>query len=196
MGLRFEDLRVDGWVRQGKHVGKISSLDRGKRDAHIYWHGNRREDSWEYAKDLELGKEPAEVVEERQKEKARRDSEENGTLHSFSDAEPASKPKNKHKPLGGSASERWKILNNFVDFSMKGLTPAQVKVWLVLYRDSKQGTAATSQRDIARRAGCGLKFVNAAIKVLEEKGLALVVRRGGYRKGSNRYRIRGLEPVD
>jgi hypothetical protein len=44
-------------------------------------------------------------------------------------------------------------MNAFVDFSMAGLTGAEVKVWLILYRDTKAtGLARTGQTDLARRA--------------------------------------------
>jgi hypothetical protein len=85
---------------------------------------------------------------------------------------------------------------NFVDFTMADLTRAEMATWLVLYRDSKYGTAATSMRNIAPRAGCGLKFVAAAVKHLEGLGLLKVVRKGGYWRGSSCYRVRGLVPLE
>lgn len=96
------------------------------------------------------------------------------------------------RPAPGGAAERWKTQNNFIDFTMGDLTPAEVKVWFILFRDSKGGTAATAQRDIARRAKVGLKFVSRAIGHLEELGLLKVIHRGGYRRGMSRYRVFGL----
>jgi|ERR1700724_2367378 len=121
--------------------------------------------------------------------------------------EPAKKKKHKskdRKAVGGGAKERWTILNNFVDFSMKELTPVEIKVWLVIYRNSKEGTARVSQRQIMRWAGCGLRHVNAAIKKLESKGLLKIVvlgkflrKKDGKVEGySSRYRVRGLIPVE
>ena len=50
--------------------------------------------------------------------------------------------------------ERFGVLNTFADFALAGLTGAEVKVWLILFRDTKRtGTARTGQADIGRRAG-------------------------------------------
>ena len=55
----------------------------------------------------------------------------------------------------GRRAERFGMLNDFADVSLAGLTGAEVKVWLILFRDTKAatGTARTGQADIARRAG-------------------------------------------
>ena len=48
----------------------------------------------------------------------------------------------KGKPAGGKAKagERFAVLNAFVDFSLADLTRAEIAVWLVLYRDTGNGT--------------------------------------------------------
>ena len=78
-------------------------------------------------------------------------------------------------------------------------------VWIVLYRESRGGTACISQRQIAERAGCGADSVNKAVKSLARMGLLKVVRKGtmlgkdqdGKVKGlSSKYRVRGLIPVE
>ena len=56
-------------------------------------------------------------------------------------------PGNRHQ-----AAERFAVLNAFVDFALKGLTRNEIAVWLVLYRDTRNGVVKTSQADIARRA--------------------------------------------
>ena len=48
----------------------------------------------------------------------------------------ASKPKGKAK-----AGERFAVLNNFIDFTLADLTRGEIAVWLVLYRDTRDGTA-------------------------------------------------------
>lgn len=48
---------------------------------------------------------------------------------------------------------RFAVLNSFVDFALAGLGRADMAVWLILYRDTKDGIARTGQTDIARRAG-------------------------------------------
>ncbi len=81
-----------------------------------------------------------------------------------------------HRPKGASStpkrrnrSERFAVLNTFVDFGIvdSKLTPAEVVVWLVLYRDTKgDGTARTAQADIARRAGLNVRTVRRAVAVV------------------------------
>ena len=98
---------------------------------------------------------------------------------------PASKPKR------GTRSERFAVLNSFVDFTMTGLTGAEVKIWLILFRDTKSvtGTARTGQTDIARRAGLKPRTVRYALASLEAKGLVRLVRRGRLNGGPSVYRV-------
>jgi hypothetical protein len=97
---------------------------------------------------------------------------------------PASKPKQPSK-----SRDRFKTLNNFVDFTMRDLKAADVRVWFVLYRDTKDGTASTAQTDIARRAGVSVRAVHGSAKRLERLGLLKVIYRGGLNRGSSRYRV-------
>ncbi len=90
------------------------------------------------------------------------------------------------------AAGRFAVLNNFVDFTMRGLPRGPVAVWLVLYRDTKDGTARTSQTDIARRTGLSERNVRRAIRRLESLGLLFVVYCGGLNRGPSRYRIAPL----
>ena len=99
-------------------------------------------------------------------------------------AAPANEPKQSSK-----SPNRFKVLNNFVDFTMRELQAADVRVWFVLYRDTKDGTAATAQADIARRAGVSVRAVHGSVKRLERLGLLKVIYRGGLNRGSSRYRI-------
>src|SRR5262245_24693336 len=94
--------------------------------------------------------------------------------------------------LKGKAGERFAVLNAFVDFTLAGLSRAEIAVWLVLYRDTRDGTARTSYDDMARRAGLNRRNVGRAIRRLEGRGLLQVVHRGGLRRGVSRYRVRGL----
>jgi hypothetical protein len=98
------------------------------------------------------------------------------------------------KPAGakGKARERFAVLNAFVDFSLADLTRAELAVWLVLYRDTREGTARTSYEDLARRAGCNRRNVGRALRRLERRGLLNIVHRGGLGRGVSRYRVRGL----
>lgn len=88
--------------------------------------------------------------------------------------------------------DRFVVLNAFVDCSMAQLSKAEVATWLVLYRDTRSGTATTSQADIARRIGASDRTVRNAIKRLGELGLLLVVRRGGLAQGPSKYRVAGI----
>src|SRR5262245_7981891 len=92
----------------------------------------------------------------------------------------------------GKTGERFVVLNAFVDFTLAELSRAEIAVWLVLYRDTRDGTARTSYDDIARRAGLNRRNVGRAVRRLEGRGLLKVVHRGGFRRGVSRYRVRGL----
>jgi hypothetical protein len=89
-----------------------------------------------------------------------------------------------------SASERFRVLNNFVDFTLAQMSRAEIAVWLTLYRDTRDGTARTGMTDMARRAGCSRRSVVSAVQRLEKLGLLKVVHRGGINRGSSRYRVR------
>lgn len=92
----------------------------------------------------------------------------------------------------GKAGERFKTLNTFVDFTLAGLSRAELAVWLILYRDTRDGTARTGYDDLARRAGCNRRNVGRALRRLEELALLHVVHRGGLRRGVSRYRVASL----
>lgn len=85
--------------------------------------------------------------------------------------------------------DRFGTINNFVDFTLRGLSRNEVAVWLVLWRDTKDATARTAQTDIARRAGIGLRTAVRIINRLEGKGLLQIVYRGGLNRGMNVYRV-------
>jgi hypothetical protein len=100
--------------------------------------------------------------------------------------------KAKGKAAGRKAGERFAVLNAFVDFAAGTLNRGELLTWLVLYRDTRDGTAATSQADIARRTGLCKRTVIAALQRLEAAGLLKRVHRGGLRRGVSRYRVFGL----
>lgn len=93
-------------------------------------------------------------------------------------------------------SERWGILNEFVDVTMVDLTPRELKVWLVLFRDakSKNGIAQTTQGYIAKRSGLRRPTVSTAIAQLEARGLVRTIHAGGLNRGISRYEVRGAAP--
>jgi predicted transcriptional regulator len=101
---------------------------------------------------------------------------------------PAPPPKPKRRNGRG---ERFAVLNAFADCALADLTGAEVKVWLILFRDAKAatGTARTGQADIARRAGLEPRTVRRALASLEAKGMVDVVRRGRLNAGPSVYRV-------
>ena len=75
---------------------------------------------------------------------------------------------------------------------MADLSRAEALTWLVLWRDTKQGTVRTSMTDVARRIGASKRAVVDAVSGLEKRGLLIVVYRGGMRRGMNTYRVQPL----
>jgi len=90
-------------------------------------------------------------------------------------------------------AERFGVINAFVDFTLGSLRRSEMAVWLVLWRDTKDGTARTSQADIARRAGIGRRTVVRIVDRLQTRGLLRRVHRGGLNRGMNVYRVLPLE---
>lgn len=91
------------------------------------------------------------------------------------------------------AGHRFAVLNAFVDFTMQKLSRAEALVWLALFRDTKpDGTAQTSQADLARRIGANPSTVKRAVAALVGEGLLTVVYRGSLRRGPSAYRVRPL----
>ena len=87
------------------------------------------------------------------------------------------------------SADRFGTVNAFVDFTLGTLTRNETAVWLVLWRDTKDGTARTAQSDIARRAGIGRRTVVRMIDSLTAKGLLRTVHQGGLNRGMNVYRV-------
>ena len=106
---------------------------------------------------------------------------------------PPSNGKASNKPKRTAAtSNRFGELNAFVDCSMADLSRAELGTWLVLWRDTKNGTVRTSMTDVARRIGVSRRAVVDAVAKLEKRGLLIVVYRGGMRRGMNVYRVHPL----
>ncbi len=99
------------------------------------------------------------------------------------------------KPGKRTTSDRFAVLNAFVDCTAGGLSRGEVLVWLVLYRDTRNGIAETSQADIARRTGTVERTVRRVTGKLERRGLLKTVHRGGLNRGASKYRIFPLEPA-
>jgi len=90
----------------------------------------------------------------------------------------------------GRDHQRWATLNTFVDAVLADATEAEVRVWLVLYRDVKPGgLARVGMTDIARRAGLTRRAVVNAISSLKTRQLIEVVVRGSINGSPNAYRL-------
>jgi len=93
---------------------------------------------------------------------------------------------------GAGRSERFGVLNDFVDTAMREASPGAVAAWLVLWRDTKpNGLATTGLTDIARRMGVSMSTVKRALRELKELGLVSVKRRGTKDARPNTYRVHG-----
>jgi len=97
--------------------------------------------------------------------------------------------KAKGKPARRKAADRFAVLNAFVDAGMMGLSRVELATWFALYRDTRDGTACTSEESIAKRAGCSRRAVTKAIGKLRRRGLLVQVFKGGINRGPSRYRV-------
>jgi len=97
------------------------------------------------------------------------------------------------KPQRRTRSERFAVLNAFVDMGLADLTGAETKVWLILFRDTKgEGTARTAQADIARRAGLSVRSVKLAIRSLTANGMVRLVRLGRLNVGPSIHTVHSV----
>ncbi len=104
-------------------------------------------------------------------------------------AKPQTSGKPKDKPDHKATANRFGVLNEFVDCSLAGLSKTELLVWFTLYRDTRNGTARTSQTDLARRGGVSVRAVQYATSRLEKRGLLRCVFRGGLNRGPSRWRV-------
>ncbi|MDB5297245.1 MAG: transcriptional regulator [Phycisphaerales bacterium] len=88
------------------------------------------------------------------------------------------------------------MLNAFVDRTAGTLPRAEALVWLVLYRDTRDGTARTSHADLARRAGVSRRSVVRAVAGLLRQKLLVRTYRGGLNRGVSAYRVRPVGAAD
>ncbi len=97
--------------------------------------------------------------------------------------------KAKGKPSRRKTADRFAVLNGFVDAGMVGLSKVEALTWLVLYRDTRDSTACTSEENIAGRVGCSKRAVVKAVGRLRRRGLLVQVFKGGINRGPSRYRV-------
>ena len=88
-------------------------------------------------------------------------------------------------------SGRFAVLNGFVDGIMGTLPRAAALVWVCLWRDTKpDGLARPAFTDLARRIGGDRRSVLRALRLLDDRGLLEVARRGGLGRGVSAYRVK------
>jgi hypothetical protein len=86
---------------------------------------------------------------------------------------------------------RFGVLNGFVDGVMGSLPRAALATWVCLWRDTKpDGLARTAVADLARRVGGDRRTVLRALRLLTDRGLLEIVRRGGLGRGVSAYRVK------
>jgi DNA-binding MarR family transcriptional regulator len=85
---------------------------------------------------------------------------------------------------------RFETINAFVDSGMADLNRAELAVWLILFRDTKQdGTARASLDDLARRGGMNRQTASRAVGRLTRRKMLQIIRRGGLNCGPSTYRV-------
>jgi len=90
----------------------------------------------------------------------------------------------------GQSDHRFETLNHFVDHTLADVTSAELRVWVILYRDTKpNGEARASLDDIARRAGVHRQTAWKAIGALKRRNMLKTLRRGRLNAGPSTYVI-------
>jgi predicted transcriptional regulator len=79
--------------------------------------------------------------------------------------------------------------NRFVDEAGRGLSDGEFKVWCALFRFASDGFARVSKATVGERVGKSERQVARLITSLIKKGLVKQERQGGYKRGSNVYRL-------
>jgi DNA-binding MarR family transcriptional regulator len=88
------------------------------------------------------------------------------------------------------STHRFRALNLFVDETMRGLEPAVVAVWLVLFRCARpDGFARVGIGGIVTRTGLSKSTVKRAIGKLKQLGMLKTVTRGRAGRGVSAYLI-------
>lgn len=82
-----------------------------------------------------------------------------------------------------------KLLNRFVDETLIGLEPFTGLLWVVLYREAKNGIAEISHSQLAKIMGVSDRTVCRHIEVLIANRLLRKLKTGGYGRGCNKYQL-------
>lgn len=85
--------------------------------------------------------------------------------------------------------DRFESVNAFVDVALRHLGGADAKVWLVVWRDVRQGVASVSNKELGLRSGHDERTVRRSVRRLVDSGWLEVVKRGGINRGASVYRV-------
>lgn len=99
-------------------------------------------------------------------------------------------PKGRKSKTNGN---RFATINNFVDFTLGNLQRNETAVWLMLWRDERDGISRTSMAEIGRRLKIDRRTAIRAVGRLEKRGLLEIVVKGSLNRGPSMYRVKPLE---
>lgn len=100
----------------------------------------------------------------------------------------SAKNSRRSRPDNGDAS-RWRTLNTFVDLIARHLSLVEIVVWMVLFRDCRDGTVKASQRNLASRSGASERSVVRAMRRLRDVRLVEVVKASKSKGEASLYRL-------
>lgn len=82
-----------------------------------------------------------------------------------------------------------KLLNRFVDETLIGLEPLTALLWVVLYREARNGIAEISHGQLAKIMNVSARSICRHIDVLIANKLLRKLKTGGYGRGCNKYQL-------
>ena len=97
--------------------------------------------------------------------------------------------KNSRLPTGRPSGRWWGVLAAYVGHGMRQVSAGATCVWLVLFRNSRDGVVTRSREQIAATTGYTPKHVGRLLRELVSAGFLRVERRGRKQSGPTRYRI-------
>lgn len=83
----------------------------------------------------------------------------------------------------------WNVLASFVDNRLAGVSPGAVAVWLILFRNSRDGRVCIAVERIADAAGMSERSARYKIEELANAGIIEAKARGNRIKGPTVYRL-------
>jgi hypothetical protein len=89
----------------------------------------------------------------------------------------------------GRLEKKIKLLNRFVDETLKGLEPFTALLWVVLYREARNGVAEISHGQLAEIMNVSDRTICRHIDVLIANKLLRKLKTGGYGRGCNKYQL-------